>query len=109
MASSYPNSGPSALIGQPPATQDDYWVVRGILNAIGLTDVDPKMGAPIPPKRPPPEIYHFETRGPGIVAGMSVSIGLMITFTGTRLMLRAMRKTLHFGPDDWMIIPALVS
>ena len=100
---------PSALIGQPPLTDDDYWIVRGLLLAAGLTDVHPEKGAKIPPPRPPPDVYHFETKGPAIIAGCSVSIALMMLFTVTRLVVRCTERRLHFGNDDWFIIPACVS
>ena len=98
----------SALVGQPPITDDDYWVVRGLLISIGLTDVSPKAGAQIPPARPPPDRYHYETKGPGIIAGMVVCIVVMTAVTGARLMVRLRKRELRFGPDDWLIIPALV-
>ena len=101
-------SPPSALIGQPPLTDDDYWIVRGMLLVAGLENVDPHEGAKLPPARPPPDVYHFETRGPAILAGCAVSIALMLLFTGTRLVVRCTERSLHFGRDDWFIIPACV-
>lgn len=98
----------SALIGQPPKTEDDYWIVRSLLLVAGLNNVDPKLGAKIPPARPPPDRYHFETRGPGIIAGMSVCIVIMVSVTVARLLLRWFKGSVRFGADDWLIIPGAV-
>lgn len=98
----------SAFIGQPPATQDDYWVVRSLLLAAGLSDVDPNQGAKIPPPRPPPHLYRFETKGPAIIAGASISITLMVVVTLTRLLFRWFGPGVRFGADDWLIIPGVV-
>ena len=69
---------------------------------------DPKVGAKIPPMRPPPDQYHFETRGPGIIARMVIGIVVMVFITVSRLMMRGFKKELCFGPDDWLIIPGVV-
>ena len=98
----------SALFGQPPNTESDYWIVRSILHSAGLNNVDPERGAKIPPPRPSPAQYHFETKGPGIIAGMSVSIVIMVAITGSRLLLRLFKTGLRWGSDDWLIIPGVV-
>jgi hypothetical protein len=98
----------SALVGSPPATQDDYWIVRSLLLVAGIPNPDPSKGAKIPPARPPPERYHFETNGPRIIAGSAVSLVVMALFTGTRLLLRSQKAGLKFGLDDWFIIPGAV-
>lgn len=98
----------SAIIGQPPNNQDDYWIIKGIGRIFQIPDgvIDPNQGFPTQLHRPPN--YKFETRGPGIAAGASVAIVLITLITGTRLSLRAFRKELRWGLDDWMIIPAAV-
>jgi hypothetical protein len=99
----------SALFGQPPNTQDDYWIARGMLLAAGSTNVDPNLGAKIPRARPPPDQYRFETKGPGIIAGMHVCIAVMAGITGTHLMYRWLEPLVRFGSDEWFIIPGVVS
>ena len=99
----------SALVGQPPLTQDDYWIVRGNLLEYGLEKLDPSKGLQIPPFRPPPDKYHFHTRGPAIIAVCSVSIVIMLFATIARLLVRKLKKDLKFGRDDWLIIPATVN
>lgn len=97
----------SALIGQPPNTEEDYWIVLGILRRAGLEGRDPAKGAQIPPPRPLNDQYT--SRGPRIIAGSSVCIILIILITGTRVLIRALYRGLRWGWDDWMIILASVS
>lgn len=99
----------SALVGQPPLTDDDFWIVKGNLLLTGLTKLDPHKGLKIPPFRPPPDQYHFQTRQPAIIAVSSVLIVVMLVVTVARLMLRKLKKDMKFGLDDWFMIPALVS
>jgi hypothetical protein len=80
-----------------------------MLLAAGLTDVDPSLGAQSPPARPPPDQHRFETKGPGIVAGMSVCLAVMAGTTGAHLMYRWLGPSVRFGTDEWLIIPGIVS
>lgn len=98
----------SAFVNTPPETEADFWIVRSILLAVGLQDVDPSKGTKIPPFRPSPDQYQFESRGPNIVAGAAVGIGIMVLFTGSRLLLRYLKSGLQWGWDDWFIIPGVV-
>ena len=99
----------SALIGDPPATIDDTWIVRGLLLAAGLLDVkDPADGIQLPPPRPPPDMYRHESREGIIIASACVSLVVMIAFSGTRLMLRAFKRGLQWGWDDWVMLPGAV-
>lgn len=100
----------SALIGTPPATGTDYWIVRGFQLTAGIPadKVDPSQGAIFPPFRPPPDQYVFETRGPGMVASASVAIGVMLFFTISRILLRMCKTGLKWGADDYLIIPGVV-
>lgn len=99
----------SALIGQPPLDNGkDYWIVQAILITEGLLGKMPvEGGAIIPPARPAD--YHFETQGPAIIAGSVISIVCMATITGLRLWLRYTHNGLHWGVDDWIMIPSIVS
>lgn len=98
----------SALMGQPPNNQDDYWIIKGFTRVAGIPDgkINPNMGFPLPLKRPPNAAH--ETQGPGIIAGMVVAMVLVLLMTGTRLSLRFFRRDLRWGWDDWVIIPAAV-
>ena len=100
MASAYTGQS-SALIGQPPSTAEDYWIVKGILARLG-SHADPALGVLVPPARPPNA--NFETRSPQIVAADSVCIALVILITGSRLLIRALHHGLKWGWDDWVII-----
>ena len=98
---------PSAKVGQPPVTQDDYYIARGILVSIGLFKLDPHKGAKLPPAKPSPD-YEYTSRGPSMVAGSIASIIIMLIVTGLRLAIRLRERRLHFGLDDWIIIPGVV-
>lgn len=100
--------GDSAFLGQPTKTQDDYWIARFMLMTAGLTKADPHLGVKVNPRPPPPDQYHFETKGPGIIAGMCVAIAFMVLITGTRLAIRYWKPKLQWGWDDWLIIPGVV-
>lgn len=95
----------SALYGQPPNDQKDYMIIQGLLVSYGFPEsTDPARGLPTRQHAPPN--YRFETRGPGVIEGLVVALVLSFLITGTRLLLRAGRKDLRWGLDDWVIIPA---
>ena len=98
----------SALIGQPPLTQDDYWIIKGNLLTSGFLKADPTKGLQIPPFRPPPSEYVFETRGQAIMAVPAVGLIVIFIVTVARLLVRKLKKDLEFGLDDWLIVLALV-
>jgi hypothetical protein len=102
----YPTSIPtgtiSALIGQPPNTTNDYYIVNYLLLAFGRTS-SPLKGIVIPPLKP--DNYVFTTRGPSILAGMSITIAIMVIITVARLVVRFCGRGLVFGLDDLFIVP----
>ena len=102
----------SAVIGQPPNNQDDFYIVRGLMRVMGLPDgvLDPAKGLQIPMKRPASDQYpiSYPNKGPGVIAALSVAIALVTLITGARLQLRFFRKDLHWGWEDIVIIPAAV-
>ena len=102
----------SAVIGQPPNNQDDFFIVRGLMRVMGLPDgvLDPAKGLQLPLKRPATDEYplSYPNKGPGVIAALSVAITLVVLITGTRLQLRFFRKDLHWGWEDIVIIPAAV-
>lgn len=101
------NTGRSALIGSPPATQDDYWIVKGMLNAVHMANkTDADNGYTFLPKRPAG--YEYEDKQTGIIIGMSICIFVMFFVSGARLGLRLFRTGLRWGADDWVLIPGAV-
>ncbi|RDW65328.1 hypothetical protein BP5796_10020 [Coleophoma crateriformis] len=100
-----PSGSISALIGNPPATEKDYWIVKYLLLAFH-SDADPMLGIVVPPVRPNP--YHYETRGPKILTSMIIAITVMIIVTGLRLGVRMFRRGLRMGWDDAFIIPGVL-
>ena len=95
----------SALYGRPPATQDDFWIAKGLLFQIGLVDADPSKGLPL--KQFPP--VDTEKHTGSIVAGVIVSIFLIVSITSTRLIARKMVRSSSLGWDDLLIVIAAVS
>ena len=100
----------SAFIGTPPATEADKWIVRSFQLAAGVpaVNVNTSQGAIFPPLRPPPDQYVFETRGPEMITGASVAVGVMLFFTISRILLRTFMTGLKWGADDYLIIPGVV-
>ena len=100
---------PSALVGKPPLTPDDATIIAGVqlLYVKGLKHPDPSKGLKLPVKPPPPGTPH-EDLGGAQIAGAVIGAVLMLSFTVTRLVIRALHRNLKFGADDWAIIVALV-
>lgn len=56
-----------------------------------------------------PANYKYETRVPGILAGLIIVILIIVVPTTARLALRLRRtSSMKFGWDDWTIIVAAV-
>jgi len=98
----------SALIGEPPVTEEDYWVAKALLVAIGKSTADPSLGAACSTPKPPPQLYKFETKAPSIITSVSICAFIMILVTALRLYVRHRNDRLRLGLDDLLIIPALV-
>lgn len=94
----------SALIGQPPSTDNDFYIVKALLREFH-SDRDPTKGASFGPL--PPNMFDH-SRGPRILAGSIVLIVLTVLITGSRLLIRGLHHQLRWGWDDWFIIPASV-
>lgn len=96
----------SAYFNTPPANELDERIAAGLLLLTGLTpDIkDPKDGVTIPPFRP--ANYAFETKGPGVIAGLSICMVIVTIVTFLRLGIRTFVRECRFGIDDWLIIPA---
>ena len=103
----------SALIGQPPKTNDDYAIIVSLAHLSGIPDgfFDPSKGFPMPLLRPTSDHYpvSYPSHARETIAAISVAIFLLSLITGLRLGLRFFRRDLHWGWDDIVIIPAAVS
>ncbi|KAK1593489.1 uncharacterized protein LY79DRAFT_514445 [Colletotrichum navitas] len=100
--SSLPLTGTSAFVGQPPATQDDYYIVKGLFRRKGMAEVNPMMGYFLAAK-PPPGYVH-ETRQPGTLAGLVFVILVIAVPTVLRIGLRLGKySSMKFGWDDYAI------
>ncbi|KAM0545818.1 hypothetical protein ACHAPJ_011145 [Fusarium lateritium] len=94
----------SALVGEPPATQDDFYIIQGMLRQYGLNNVNASLGYQFSIKRPenPPN----ETKVPEILAGMIIVILAIVVPTIARVVIRLKGTGSKFGADDWAIIAA---
>lgn len=101
------SSNSSAILGNPPNNEDDFFIVRGIFRSVGLFSANASRGWITVPKEPAG--YVYETKQPGIIAGMVIVILLISVVTATRLALRYYSTKMVFGSDDWVILAAAVS
>src|SRR6478609_3703458 len=97
----------SAFVGEPPATEDDFYIVRGILRTYGLNNLNASAGLVFSIQRPenPPE----ESKKPAILAGMILVILAIVVPTVARVIIRLKGARTQFGADDLAIIAAAVS
>ncbi|KAI9679202.1 MAG: hypothetical protein M1817_005221 [Caeruleum heppii] len=101
----------SALVGFPPLNDNDLVIIKGLMGMAGSTKYDKasqgypwgvtKLGLSDPSK-------PHDSKGPGVIAGMSVAMALVVFVTVSRLMVRKFHTRMQFGWDDWMIIPAAI-
>ena len=98
----------SALVGQPPATNDDRLIIRGYARTLDVAEnmLDPTQIFPL---------YAIKSIDSAsdvskniLVTCMTLAIALILLTTGTRLCLRVFRKDLSIGYDDLVIIPAAI-
>lgn len=97
----------SALVGEPPATDDDFYIVRGVLRTYGLDNLNASAGLMFSIQRPenPPD----ESKKPAILAGMILVILAIVVPTVARVIIRLKGARTQFGADDLAIIAAAVS
>lgn len=93
----------SALFGQPPATENDYWIVKALLYSMG-SDADPANGIP---KAQVPR-SNFDNRSGPIVAGAALAIFFVVTITAARVIARKTMNSTSLGWDDTLIVVAAV-
>ncbi|KAG4281770.1 hypothetical protein FPRO06_10674 [Fusarium proliferatum] len=91
-------------LGEPPATDDDFYIVRGILRTYGLNNVNASVGMVFSIQRPenPPD----ESKKPAILAGMILVILAIVVPTVARVIIRLKGARTQFGADDLAIIAA---
>ena len=91
----------SALYGQPPATENDFWIVKGLLYNMG-SDADPANGIP---EAQVPRLNH-DNRSGSIVAGAALAIFFIVTITAARVIARKTMSSASLGWDDTLIVVA---
>ncbi|TLD13737.1 uncharacterized protein PgNI_02770 [Pyricularia grisea] len=97
----------SAFYGQPPNTDRDLDIVRGIFRMAGVNDTvyNPSKGVYYAPRQP--AHYVHENIQTQIVIGMAVCIVVMHVTTAARLIFKLQGNGRRFGMDDLVIIPAV--
>ncbi|KAL9610626.1 MAG: hypothetical protein Q9167_004668 [Letrouitia subvulpina] len=96
----------SARFGQPPATQNDYYIVKALLSRSSkLAAMDPAKGFPMPM---PPNAPH-DNGADRIYAGAIITIFFLLFITGIRVVSRRLAKPNALGWDDFFIVLAAAS
>ena len=92
----------SALIGDPPVSQTDSWIINGFLVSNGLPPMDTSQGLQIPPPRPPnaPD----GSRAASTIASLAVATFFVVIVTAGRVIARWKFKSSRLGWDDFFII-----
>lgn len=96
----------SAFLGQPPASQDDFYIIKGMYRAAYAFNKDASRGYLFVPKRP--ENYVYNDKQAGIIVGLVAAIVIMLSTTILRLALRQFKTGVRWGADDWILIPGVV-
>lgn len=96
----------SAFLGQPPATRDDFYIIKGMYRAAYAFNKDPSKGYLFVPRKPAD--YEYNDKQASIIVGMAVAIFIMLSTTVLRLVLRQFKTGVRWGTDDWILIPGAV-
>jgi hypothetical protein len=96
----------SAFLRQPPANQNDFYIIKGMYRAAYAFDKDASKGYLFVPKKP--ENYEYNDKQASIIVGMVMAIVIMLFTTALRLALRQFRTGVRWGADDWVLIPGAV-
>lgn len=101
------NNMSSAHVGEPPNTQRDWYIVRGLLRVVGMGDTDPANGYVVAVTASETG-QDYTSKRPAVIAGLIVVLVAITVVTGSRLALRASMSQMRFGADDWATIAAAV-
>ncbi|KAJ4392198.1 hypothetical protein N0V93_005823 [Gnomoniopsis smithogilvyi] len=94
----------SAFVGNPPNTERDYYIVRGMDRTYGASSADPADGFTY--LAAAPSDYVHETKSVQVIIGLVIMMVTILIPTVARLVLRASNPAMEFGSDDWAIILA---
>lgn len=90
-------------MGLAPNTERDWYVVRGLMRAVGMPEADPAKGYILAPKD---DGDDYASKRPAVITGLIICLVAITCVTGTRLCLRASMSQMRFGIDDWATIAA---
>jgi len=93
----------SALLGQPPATQNDYYIQNALL-LLSPSQINPD---PAYPFAPPAPANPSPSRAKYMIIGQSFAIAIIAIITIIRLLTRKFYLR-SWGMDDWVIIPGIL-
>lgn len=97
------NTMPSAFIGQPPNTERDWFIVRGLLRLVGMGDIDPALGYILAAKDTG---ENDGSKRPAVIGGLIACLVVISCVTIARLALRTSMTSMRVGKDDWATIAA---
>ncbi|KAG9531310.1 hypothetical protein KCU93_g1878, partial [Aureobasidium melanogenum] len=96
----------SAFLGQPPATQDDFYIIKGMYRAAYASNKDPSKGYLFVPRKPAD--YEYNDKQASIIVGMDVAVVVMLSTTVLRLALRQFKTGVRWRLDDWVLLPGVI-
>lgn len=99
------NNESSAYVGAAPNTQRDWYIVRGLLRAVGQGDVDPAEGYILAPQD---NGEPYVSKRPAVIAGIIIAMVAITIVTSVRLGLRVSMSQMRLGADDCATIAAAV-
>ncbi|KAG9858161.1 hypothetical protein KCU68_g806, partial [Aureobasidium melanogenum] len=96
----------SAYLGQPPATENDFYLIKGMYRAAYAFNKDSSKGYLFVPRKPAD--YEYNDKQASIIVGMVVAIVVMLSTTILRLALRHFKTGVRWGLDDWVLLPGVI-
>ncbi|KAG9601512.1 hypothetical protein KCU77_g2802, partial [Aureobasidium melanogenum] len=97
----------SAYLGQPPATENDFYLIKGMYRAAYAFNKDSSKGYLFVPRKPAD--YEYNDKQASIIVGMVVAIVVMLSTTILRLALRHFKTGVRWGLDDWVLLPGVLA
>ena len=95
----------SALMGQKPRNDVDLNIIKGLYRQFKVA-ADPNLGYIFAPKIPPGAVH--ETKQPAIIAGMCITLLVILVPTIARLWIKMRSHQTNLGMDDYAIGAAAV-
>ncbi|KAH0011101.1 hypothetical protein KCU78_g10138, partial [Aureobasidium melanogenum] len=85
----------SAFLGQPPATQDDFYIIKGMYRAAYASNKDPSKGYLFVPRKPAD--YEYNDKQASIIVGMAMAIVVMLSGMMSELAQKSISRDITYG------------